>query len=231
MAHALRRVNRHRRRQSFRALATDGDGTLLRGDRFGKATQIALWRLRRAGKKVFLTTGETPVDLKDFPHLDLFDLVIAENGALLYDPAKQREQPLAKSPPRRLIRALKLADVKPLKVGRVIIATSLNQRRKVADVLSKLHIGWQIIPNRRQIMILPVGVNKATGLKAALKRFKLDYCDVIAVGDAENDLELFKACGCGVAVANAVAELKRKAKFVTDHAVGAGVVELIERML
>lgn len=51
------------------------------------ATTEALVRLRRSGWKVILTTGETPKDLGAFQHLELFDLVAAENGALLYDPA------------------------------------------------------------------------------------------------------------------------------------------------
>jgi hydroxymethylpyrimidine pyrophosphatase-like HAD family hydrolase len=230
MGQAIRRLN-GRRHRAFRALAADGDGTLLRGTRFGEATQAALSRLRRAGKKVFLTTGETPDDLAEFPHLNLFDLVIAENGALLYDPARKDEQPLAEPPPSKLVRGLKAAGVKPLKMGRVIISTELEHRSTVAEVIRKLQIGWHIVANRRQIMILPVGVNKASGLKAALKRFKFGCCDVIAIGDAENDVDLFRVCQCGVAVANAVPELKKKATFVTAHGVGAGVVELIRSLL
>ena len=46
-------------------------------------------------------------------------------------------------------------------------------------------------------MVLPSGVNKATGLKKALKQMNLDAKNVVAVGDAENDLAFLAACGLG----------------------------------
>src|SRR5438132_10663575 len=105
------------------ALATDGDGTLTRGGHMGKATARALERLRASGRKVFLTTGERREDLASFPHLELFDLVVAENGAVLHDPATGKEELLAHPPPPALVRALRRKRVTPLKRGRVIIAT------------------------------------------------------------------------------------------------------------
>src|SRR5947209_10101842 len=95
------------RRRQFVALAADGDGTLLKGDRMAAATVAALRRWRRSGRKLLLTTGETRKDLAEFPNLELFDLVIAENGALLYDPATKQERVLAEPPPATLVRALR----------------------------------------------------------------------------------------------------------------------------
>jgi hydroxymethylpyrimidine pyrophosphatase-like HAD family hydrolase len=51
-----------------------------------------------------------------------------------------------------------------------------------------------------KIMVLPKGVDKASGLAAALRKLKLSCDEVLAAGDAENDVALFRACSCGVAV-------------------------------
>jgi hypothetical protein len=80
-------------------------------------------------------------------------------------------------------------------------------------------------------MCLPPGVNKASGLAAALGDLKLSPHNVVAVGDAENDQALLSACGCSVAVANAIEAVKDHADFCTAAARGAGVAELIDRWL
>ena len=80
-------------------------------------------------------------------------------------------------------------------------------------------------------MVLPWGVKKATGLKAGLKELGLFPEQVVGVGDAENDHALLDFCGLGVAVANAVPALKEHADWVTQGARGAGVVELIDKLL
>jgi hypothetical protein len=51
------------------------------------------------------------------------------------------------------------------------------------------------------------------------------------VGDAENDLCLREYCWLGVAVANAIPQLKEKAALVTERGAGRGFVELADRLL
>jgi Predicted hydrolases of the HAD superfamily len=80
-------------------------------------------------------------------------------------------------------------------------------------------------------MVLPTGVNKATGLTALLQEAGLSADDVVGVGDAENDHAFLGACGVGVAVANALPMLKERADFVTKGARGDGVAELIDMIL
>ena len=60
-------------------------------------------------------------------------------------------------------------------------------------------------------MILPSGVNKATGLAAALKDLGLSAHEVVGVGDAENDHAFLSFCECAVAVANALPAVKARA--------------------
>ena len=50
------------------------------------------------------------------------------------------------------------------------------------------------------MIVLPVGINKATGVAAALKELGLSPRQAVAVGDAENDGPLLELCGLAVAV-------------------------------
>jgi hydroxymethylpyrimidine pyrophosphatase-like HAD family hydrolase len=89
----------------------------------------------------------------------------------------------------------------------------------------------QVIYNQDSVMVLPNGVNKATGLKAALDELSLSPENVVAVGDAENDHAFLTMCECSAAVANALPMLKAIADIVTTGAEGHGVVELIDGLL
>jgi hydroxymethylpyrimidine pyrophosphatase-like HAD family hydrolase len=80
-------------------------------------------------------------------------------------------------------------------------------------------------------MILPAGIDKASGVRAAATRLGIGAEQVVAVGDAENDEPFLSACGLGVAVANSLPGLRKHAAFVTTRPYGEGVVELIERIL
>ena len=62
--------------------------------------------------------------------------------------------------------------------------------------------------------ILPLGVSKGAALKMLLERIGLPREQVVAVGDAMNDLEMLQYAGTGVAVANADPELRAAADVV-----------------
>jgi phosphoglycolate phosphatase (TIGR01487 family) len=70
-------------------------------------------------------------------------------------------------------------------------------------------------------------VNKGTGLKRIAEMMGLDARDFVAIGDSPNDIEMLKASGFGVAVANAHPELKKAAALVTKGEHGAGVAEAV----
>jgi hypothetical protein len=80
-------------------------------------------------------------------------------------------------------------------------------------------------------MILPAGVNKATGLRLALEDLKLSPHNAIGVGDAENDHAFLQICEFSVAVANALPAIKGRVDLVTEGRAGAGVTELANLIL
>jgi hydroxymethylpyrimidine pyrophosphatase-like HAD family hydrolase len=178
-----------------------------------------------------LVTGREIESLADtFPHLDAFDRVVAENGALLYDPATGREEPLAPPPPPELLSALDSAAV-PRSVGRSIVATMEPFDLIVRAIISALELPWHITYNKGAVMALPADVSKATGLLAALPSMGLGPAQVVAVGDAEDDLPLLQICGVGVAVQNALPAVKALADLVTAGAYGAGVAEVVDDLI
>ena len=216
----------------FTALATDYDGTLARHGEATFSTRAALQRFRAAGGVPLLVTGREIPDLQRvFDGMDLFDLIVAENGALLYWPATGRELLLGPAPEPQFIRELQSRGVTPLSIGRVIVATSEPHELDAADLIRELGLDRQVILNKGSVMVLPTGVDKATGLAAALDEVNLPASTVVGVGDAENDFPMLQYCGVGAAVQNAIPSLKASADLVLTRSHGAGVEELLERML
>jgi HAD superfamily hydrolase (TIGR01484 family) len=216
----------------FIALATDYDGTLAHNGVVTDETVAALQTLRDSGRKLVMVTGRELPDLKKvFPHFELFDKVVAENGALLYTPASEEERPLAPPPPKEFVRELEKRGVAPLSVGRSIVATWEPHQATVLDVIRKHGLELEIIFNKGAVMVLPSGINKATGLCEAAAELGLSTHNIAGVGDAENDHAFLKACGLSVAVDNAIPAVKETAQLVTKGARGAGVEELIAAIL
>jgi hydroxymethylpyrimidine pyrophosphatase-like HAD family hydrolase len=216
----------------YLALATDYDGTLAWDGAVQDETLRALERLRQSGRKLVLVTGRVLDDLQNvFPRLDLFDRVVAENGAVLYSPQAREKHVLAAAPKPQFIATLKTRGVHPLGTGDVIVATCRPHETTALEVIRDLGLELQVIFNKRSVMILPAGVNKQSGLHATLRELGLSEHNVIGVGDAENDHAFLSACELSVAVANALPAVKETAGFTTEADHGAGVVELIEAIL
>jgi phosphoglycolate phosphatase (TIGR01487 family) len=216
----------------YLVLASDFDGTLAQNEQVHHATVAALTRLRESGRRLILVTGRVLPELQSlFERLDLCDRVVAENGALLYRPDTGEERLLAEPPPNSLLDELDRLRIRPLLTGRVIVETREPHQDTVRAAIDRLGLKMHVSFNSAAVMMLPAGVNKATGLWAALNELGLAPHHTVGVGDAENDHDLLAGCECAVAVANALPTLKEHADWVTRGDHGAGVVELIERLI
>lgn len=214
------------------ALATDYDGTLATGGIAPATTVDALERVRESGRKLVLVTGRALDDLvRHVPCTTMFDMVVAENGAHLYRPATGADRLLGEPPPEALVDELQARGVDRPFVGRVVLATSRAYEATVRDTIDALGLALQVIPNLGGVMVLPEGVDKATGLQVALGDLGVSLQETIGIGDAENDEHLLACCGFAVAVANALPSIKGLADWVTTRAEGAGVEELVGRLL
>ena len=215
----------------LRALATDYDGTIAHHGTVPPNTLQALQRLKSAGFRLILVTGRELNELRAiFPELSWFDLAVVENGGVIFHPASEKIELLAGGPPVKFVEALKAASI-PVQVGHSIVATWEPHEKKVLEIIHEQCLELQVIFNKGAVMILPTGVNKATGLKAACQQLGLEPAECAGVGDAENDHSFLDICGLSAAVANALPVIKEKVHFVTQKDHGDGVIELIERML
>lgn len=216
----------------FKAVATDYDGTLAADGAVADKTLAALERLRATGRTLILVTGRELPDLRSvFGRLDLFARVVAENGALLVRPETGEEVLLGPPPPPPFVARLRERRVTPFSVGRVIVATRVPHDEDVLAAIRDLGLDLRIVFNKGAVMVLPPGIDKASGLAVAAAQLGLSLRHVVGVGDAENDHAFLRACGCGVAVANAIDALKNVADWVTAGARGDGVAELAERLI
>jgi hydroxymethylpyrimidine pyrophosphatase-like HAD family hydrolase len=217
----------------YHVLAADYDGTLAHNGRVSESTVAKLRLLRESGRKLVMVTGRQLGDLLEiFPELDLFERVVAENGAVLYRPASKEERTLAEPPPPSFARRLsERVGGAAVQVGRVIVATWTPHELAAVELINEMGLELQVIFNKGAVMVLPSGMNKAVGLQAALDELGLSARNTVAVGDAENDHAFLSICECGVAVANALDSLKQRADFVTAGDHGQGIEELVEGLL
>ena len=214
------------------ALACDYDGTLAYAGRADPAALDALRRLRESGRKLILVTGRLLPDLAAILEpLDLFDRIVVENGAVLYRPSSREEQQLVESSPEEFVSTLASRGVAPLQRGRVIVATVRPHETTVLAAIRDLGLELQVIFNRDAVMVLPSGVNKGTGLRAALDELGLSPHSVVGIGDAENDHGFLELCECAVAVADALPAVRQRAHLVTVGENTRGVAELSSRIL
>lgn len=215
----------------FMALALDYDGTLAYEEKVSAETIEALTKVKASGRKLIMVTGRQLDELKQiFDRLDLFDLVVAENGALIYAPQFETQRLLGELPPMKFVTTLQSYGI-PITVGKVIVATYVPHELIVLEVIRSMGLELKIVFNKGSVMVLPSNIDKATGLSVALKELGLTEHNVIGMGDAENDHVFLRTTGLGIAVANAPDSVKQSAGFVTKGSFGRGVEELIELLL
>jgi HAD superfamily hydrolase (TIGR01484 family) len=116
------------------ALAADFDGTIAQNGSVSPETVQALYELKKTGRKLLLVTGRGLVDVKHTcPELSVFDRVVVENGAVIYNPTTSEAHIMAPAPPAAFIRKLMERNVEPLSVGHSTVATWRPSAEKLGD--------------------------------------------------------------------------------------------------
>jgi hydroxymethylpyrimidine pyrophosphatase-like HAD family hydrolase len=189
---------------TYRAVAIDYDGTLAQDGIVDPRTLTALTELKAHGVLLVLVTGRQMGSLfGTFPHANLFDRIVFENGALLYTPSNGACRLLSPPAPKALVAMLEQRGV-PFAVGSTVVATAASYAPAVLSAIHELGLDWQITLNKGDAMALPAGVTKATGLAPVLAELGIPAAETIGVGDAENDHPVLALCGLAVAVAYAL---------------------------
>lgn len=71
------------------------------------------------------------------------------------------------------------------------------------------------------------GVNKGKGLKVALEYLGIEPSEVVAIGDSDTDVSMFKTCGSSIAVGNATEGAKKNATHYVNSPLGEGLIEAL----
>ena len=224
-----------------KTFAIDIDGTItLNG--MGTINLEALARLRSLkdeGHNVVLVTGRSSVEgylLSIFGGLT--HLAVGENGGCITFGDKIQHKMLGNKGEcvhalatiqSRLDIEIKEKPVFPRMTEVVLERTfQIEEAQKIVDrenlnvILSDSGYGYHI--NSK-------GVNKGSGFLEAIKILDVDLNDVIAIGDSETDIPLFKIVENSIAVSNSTENLKKIAKIVTTKKSGEGVLEGLDSIL
>ena len=198
----------------MKVLAFDYDGTIAQEGLLGETMRAALQAARHAGMPLILATGRRFEDLLAVcpDALALFDRVVAECGAVLAR-AGGRPVPLVEPVSERLEEALRLRQVPTLR-GLVLLATEVGHQPLVEQLVGQLRLDVRVVRNRDSLVIVPVSVSKASGLSHALASLGVTEAEAVAFGDGENDVPMLAGSALGVAVADAVSELRMAADVV-----------------
>jgi HAD superfamily hydrolase (TIGR01484 family) len=216
----------------FFALAAGFDGTLARNGRYDERCVEALRALAATGRKLILVTARELRELLEiFPEARIFDFIVAENGAVMHRSATRESEILAQAPSEILLQELRRRGVEPLFVGSSAIKTAIHNEGEARAAIEKLQLDCQLVINDRSLIILPAGVNKASGVREALRELGLSPHNLAVIGDAQNDLAMFQLAEHSVAVQNADPLLKQCADRTTRGAYCDGFLEFCRDLM
>ncbi|MEI7772530.1 MAG: HAD hydrolase family protein, partial [Chloroflexales bacterium] len=212
-------------------LASDLDGTLAEDGHVSSETWGALRAAKAARLTLILVTGRTLGSFTpDGPFAELFDAIVAEDGAVVYFPRQDAVLlPFGRLPAMLMerISALNL----PLEHGMALIATHVPFDEPILAALRDCGGGATVEYNRGAVMVLPLGATKGTGLAYALRELGLSERNMVACGDAENDRSLLALAELAVVVDNATPAIKDLADIVLAKPAGAGMRDLIRDLI
>ena len=100
-------------------------------------------------------------------------------------------------------------------VLKIVLEGAESELQRIEQALAVIE-GVQVtasFPNNREIFVAHAG--KANAAKLLATRLGIDAANVLAIGDQRNDVELIRWAGIGVAMGNAVPELKAVADWIT----------------
>jgi hydroxymethylpyrimidine pyrophosphatase-like HAD family hydrolase len=214
------------------AIAAGFDGTLAQEGACDPRCVHALRLLGASGRKLILVSGRELRDLLErMPDMDVFDFVIAENGAVMYRPATRESAILGQAPSELLVQELQRVGIQPLSVGNAVIRTTRENREKVSKTLHRLELDIQLVEDRVALMMVPADVSPVCGVQTALGELGLSPRNLLAVGDHTADSGLFRFAQYSIAVANATNDAKRIADRVTDAQICDGFLEIAAGLL
>lgn len=227
--------NHNVKRKTF---AVDIDGTITEngGGRIHLGALNSLRHMKRLGHNVILVSGRSSIEaylLSVFGGLNTIS--IGENGGCITQSANDH---ILLGNKAKCIEALNLirsqidnVKEKPVfpRMTEVVLERTfdINDAKKIVS-----HNGMDVVlaDSQYAIHINSTGIDKAAGFREVMKMLNVNSEDVIAIGDSETDVPLFKLAKFSIAVGNAFDEVKSAATISTLSHSGDGVVEALDKI-
>ncbi len=214
-----------------RVIACDFDGTGATNGHPAPELYAALAAARLHGIVTLLVTGRVLEDVqRACEELSSLDAVVAENGAVVYLCSLGRTIQIGSPPPDYFLGELRAQGV-PFHTGNVIVGTWEQHANKLLELIRRFGIDAQLVFNRAAMMVLPSGINKGVGIRRALEELGRSERNLIAFGDAENDIPMFLDAEIGVAARGSVPAVTALADDSLSQPGGAGVALYVRRLL
>jgi len=213
----------------FSALALDYDGTIATDGVFNPTVRDAIGDARQRGIVVALVTGRRLADLRRAAgDLTCFDVIVAENGAVLDFPGG-RHVLLGHPVPPDVLQELRRRRIAVV-AGECVLEADAASAAAILEVIQAQEQPLILAFNRGRLMVLPQAVAKSTGLRQALFALRISIHNAVGIGDAENDHDLLDACEVGVAVGWGSAALRAIADEVIEGTGPDAVAHYIRRI-
>jgi phosphoglycolate phosphatase len=221
---------------AIKVFAVDIDGTLTEngGGMIHLAALAKLRYLEKLGYKVIYVTGRSSVEAYV---LAVFGgttrIAVGENGGAI-TAAPQEHRLLASKEKcmegyeilKKSIGGVQTKPVFPRMTEVVLLRTfDLKEGQKILD---ERGFSLYLSDSKFAFHINEKGIDKASGLREALKMLKANPEEVVAIGDSETDVPMYDICGYSIALGHAEENVKKKADHVMIGREGAGLVEAID---
>lgn len=90
---------------------------------------------------------------------------------------------------------------------------------------------WLGLTTPKWLELMPLGITKGSGLQALTELLHIPMANVMAFGDGENDIEMLQAAGIGIAMENAMEEVKAAADDITADNNNDGITAALRKYL
>jgi hypothetical protein len=222
----------------IRGFAVDVDGTITEdGGVISLDAAYTLRWLERMGYRVILVSGRSAWEVLALSiYLGTTKVVVGENGGVVttspLDIALLAD--ISYSTMAYDLLSKKIPNVKKKLVfprfTEVVLERSFDiyEGRKI---LEESNMPVTIQDSKYGYHLTHKNVNKAVGLRIAIKHLNLEADQIVAIGDSEIDIPMFTACGYSIALGNAPDSLKEKASFSVKASMGDGLVEAVQHII
>ena len=226
-----------------RALAVDIDGTLTdENKKLNNRAVSSLRRLEEAGIMVILATGNVrAITYGLWRFIGLSGPMVCENGGVVWHP--DWDEPIVRADGNRSRDAATMIEESMPEINSHGITTNawresewcLNPDEDLMAINNLIneseYSDLATVKTGFAIHIMEPHLSKGKGLEVALEKIGIEPKDVLAIGDAPNDISMFELVGHSVAVGGCFASLADVASIVSPHYRGDTFEPLVDEIL